>query len=91
MNQQNYAQLHVWSFGFALGLLWGLWVLATGLTALFFGLGVGFVETMRTVYLGYEASIPGSFIGGIWGFVDMFVLGSALAAFYNFLIRRKKS
>lgn len=83
MKKSCCAKLHAFSFGVALGIVWGLSILITGLVAWGTGYGAGFVETMRTIYIGYEASVQGSIVGGIWGFVDMFIGGVIIAAIYN--------
>lgn len=80
------AKLHVFSFGFALGIVWGVAMLITGLVAWGTGYGAGFVETMRTIYIGYDATLPGSFIGGAWGFADMFLMGVIIAGLYNLFL-----
>lgn len=87
-NELGYGKLHVWSLALALGIMWGISMFLAGLSAFLFGLGVGFVETMRTLYLGYNATVVGSIIGGIWGFIDMFIFGVIFAAIYNFFVSR---
>lgn len=87
MTKRCYARLHVWGFGFALGIVWAIAMLLTGLVAMTTGWGEGFVETARTMYIGYQASVVGSFIGAAWGFVDMFICGVILAAIYNLFLR----
>ena len=78
------SKLHAFSFAMALGIVWAISILLTGLIAWGTGYGAGFVETMRTIYIGYEATIVGSIIGAVWGFIDMFIAGFILAALYNF-------
>lgn len=87
MMQSCYAKLHIWSFGLALGILWGLSTFFTGLIAMGSGMGAGFVEVMHTIYIGYAATPMGSVIGGAWGFVDMFFAGVIIAALYNLSLR----
>ena len=77
------AKLHSFSFGLSLGLIWGISMLVLGWVGMETGLGVGFVETMRTIYIGYSATAKGFVWGGIWGFVHMFILGFIVAAIYN--------
>lgn len=83
MTNHCYAKLHVLSFGLALGIVWGVSIFVIGLIAMTTDWGGGFVETMHTVYIGYEPTILGSIIGGIWGFVDLFIGGMIIAAIYN--------
>ena len=72
------------SLGLAIGLTWGVSVLIMGLLATHFLYGTAFVSAMGHVYVGYEASILGSFIGGVIGFVDAFIVGAIIAWLYNF-------
>lgn len=84
MHHHGKIRLAIVPFGLALGLLWGLSVLITGLiTTLHGGWGVGFVTTIGSMYIGYTNTYLGSIIGGIWGFVDGFIGGILLAWFYN--------
>ena len=45
------------------------------------------ISIMSSVYLGYDATIPGLIIGGIWGFVDGAICGYILASLYNHFMR----
>lgn len=69
--------------GLALGVLWGLTLFVMGLVAYYFSYGRPFVEIISAIYLGYEPSIKGSFIGGISGFVGAFIIGFLVAWLYN--------
>lgn len=69
--------------GLALGVLWGLFIFVLGLVAYYYTYGRPFVEALSTVYIGYEPSIKGSFIGGISGFIAAFILGFLIAWLYN--------
>src|SRR5579871_3138579 len=80
------AKLHIWSFGLAFGIVWGLSLLIIAWIGMKTGLGVPFVETIRTVYVGYSATAQGIIWGGVWGFTHMFVVGVILAAIYNFFV-----
>jgi len=71
------------ALGLALGVFWGVWMLLMGLLAYHFSYGRPFVEAMGTLYLGYEPSVMGSFIGGLIGFVDAFIAGLIVAWLYN--------
>lgn len=83
-------KLHVWSFGFALGIFWGVSLLLTGWLAMLTGWGENFVAAMKTLYVGYDINFWGSVIGGIWGFVDMFITGVILAWLYNVVIPKNR-
>ena len=69
--------------GLSLGIIWGISVLATGLLAYSLNYGLSFVVNMKSLYIGYEASIMGSIIGGVYGFIDGLIGGAILAWLYN--------
>ncbi len=71
------------AFGLSLGIIWGVSVLMMGLLAHYFAYGTEFVGAMGVVYIGYESSIVGSIIGGLFGFIDAFVGGALIAWLYN--------
>jgi len=76
-------KLHVLSVGIALGVMWGLGILALGLISWLTGWGDKMVELMASMYIGYDDTLGGSFIGAIWGFVDAFIGGVVFAWLYN--------
>lgn len=71
------------ALGLSLGIFWGAWVLIAGLVAFYYEFGTPFVTAMGSVYMGYEASIVGSLIGGIIAFIDAFLCGAFIAWLYN--------
>lgn len=75
------------AFGLALGLLWGGGVLFMGLTAIVCSWARPFVDVLSVMYRGYSASLLGSFIGTVWGFVDAFIGGVIFAWLYNKLLK----
>jgi hypothetical protein len=74
------------ALGVAIGVLWAAYVLFCGITAMF-GWGVALVHTLSSLYLGYDASIPGAIIGALWGFVDGYIAGFVIAWLYNKLAK----
>lgn len=48
-----------------------------------FGWGVGLVDAISSLYIGYGPSIVGAIIGAIWGFVDGYIAGVVIAWLYN--------
>jgi hypothetical protein len=76
-------KLHPWALGMSIGLLWGLSILLMGLMAHYLEYGVEFVSSVGTLYIGYEKTILGSFIGGGFGFLDGFIMGVLIAWLYN--------
>src|SRR5262245_43082011 len=83
----TYSRIHPWSFGLALGVVWGLSLLIAGLVAMATGWGQGFIDTMGTVYLGFQATVVGSIIGAAWAFIDLFIFGVIIASIYNLFLR----
>jgi hypothetical protein len=71
------------AFGLSLGVIWGTSVLIMGLLAQYFSYGTEFVSAMGVIYIGYEPSIMGSVIGGLFGFIDALVGGILIAWLYN--------
>lgn len=78
-------QLKVCSFGFAMGLIWGLGILLLAWLSMWCagGWGAGFIKVLSSVYTGYAATWVGGLIGGLWGFVDFFIFGALVAWVYN--------
>jgi len=77
------AKLNVRAFGLACGVTWGLAMFIMGVIDIFTSWGDALGALMSTLYIGYSPTILGSFIGGIWGFVDAGIGGMAVAWLYN--------
>lgn len=78
------ACLSVKGFALAGGLLWGVAVLLVGLAALYVdGWGMAIVDLLDSIYVGYEATVVGSLVGGIWAFIDGFIGCAVFAWLYN--------
>lgn len=71
------------ALGLAMGILWGLFVLIMGLLAAYYSYGTPFVSSMGVLYVGYQPTVSGAFIGCLIGFVDAFIVGAILAWLYN--------
>lgn len=82
--KQTVARLHPFALGMSLGVIWSLSTFIMALFVMGFEYGQGFVSGMSNLYIGYEASLLGAFIGMIWGFIDAFVGGFLIAWLYNF-------
>ncbi|CAJ37739.1 bacteriophage holin [Methanocella arvoryzae] len=82
------AELRPTALGLTAGILWGLAVLVTGLTAALFGYGLKFVDVVGSFYLGYEPTVIGSILGGVWGFFDGLIGGFVFALLYNYLAKK---
>ena len=84
MSNRGKHHLHVISFGLAVGVTWALGIFILGIVNIFFSTwGVDFISSIGSVYVGYEPTILGSILGGIWAFIDGFIGGVILAWLYN--------
>lgn len=81
------AKLNVKALGLTLGIVWGAALLIMGIVATFFNYGDGFVGALGSLYCGYKATILGSLIGGVWGFIDAGICGVIIAWLYNKLAK----
>jgi len=73
--------------GIAAGIVWGFACFITGLLANT-GIGLGFVNVMASIYIGYQPGILGAILGLIYGFCDGFTGGFAVSWFYNKLEKK---
>lgn len=83
----NKCNLSPMALGMSLGVVWGVSVFITGLLAYYMSYGKPFVLAMSSVYIGYDPSIVGSFIGGAFGFIDGFIGGLIIGALYNYFVK----
>ncbi|RME31621.1 hypothetical protein D6789_02130 [Candidatus Woesearchaeota archaeon] len=74
--------LDIKAFALAGGTLWGLGVCFLGIIAMF-GWGASLVTVLSSLYRGYDASVLGAVIGGLWGFADGAVGCALFAWLYN--------
>jgi len=77
------AKLNIKALGLTFGIIWGITILIIGIAAACGSYGELIVALLGSIYIGYEASILGSLIGAIWGFVDAFIFGVIIAWLYN--------
>lgn len=75
-------KFNVNAFGLTLGIVWGAASLILGLLAMS-GYGADMVAGLGKVYIGYEATVVGALIGGVWGFIDAYIGGIVIAWLYN--------
>lgn len=79
-----YSKLSVCNLGAAMGGVWAISMFLLALLAAFFDVGTPIVDLMGSLYVGYDASVIGAFIGFIWGFIDGYIGGILIAMLYNF-------
>jgi hypothetical protein len=77
------SKLSIKALGLAMGILWGAAMFFLGILNMFSNWGSGIQQAMATLYIGYQPTILGSIIGGIWGFFDCGIAGILLAWLYN--------
>ena len=72
--------------GFSLGIVWGVFVIIVGWIAGLTQLSsaANFVSVLGQTYIGYEATLLGGLIGGLWGFIILFFFGWFVAKVYNY-------
>ncbi len=75
------------ALGLACGILWGGGCLFMGLTAMACSWAQPFVRVLSVMYRGYSATLAGSLIGTVWGFIDGAIGGLLLAWLYNKLAK----
>ncbi|MCK5260449.1 MAG: bacteriophage holin [Candidatus Omnitrophica bacterium] len=76
-------KLDVRAFGLTLGCIWSFVVLALGMVSMLSNWGTRTVKLFSTVYIGYRATLQGSFIGAAWGFIDGAISGIVIAWAFN--------
>lgn len=83
MSETYRMRLHVFAFGMAIGVSWAISMLLIGLSGHFFQTNTNLIASMGEMYVGFNATIGGSFIGALWGFIDGFIGGVVVAFLYN--------
>ncbi|KTD18819.1 Uncharacterised protein [Legionella lansingensis] len=74
------------ALGLSLGVIWGVSILLLGLIATFYEYGRPFVTAVGVLYVGYQPTILGSFLGGLIAFIDSFIGGVIIAWLYNLFL-----
>jgi len=77
-------KLNVKALAFACSLLWGLLVFLVTWWVIVIHGASGNPTWLGQIYLGYNISAAGSFIGLGWGLVDGLIGGAAIAWLYNY-------
>ena len=86
---RNASGLDSLAFGLACGLLWSIGVVALGIVARF-GWGRRWERLLADAYRGYNETLSGLVVGGVWAFADGFTGGYAFARLYNRLLREAR-
>jgi hypothetical protein len=75
--------LDIWAWGLAVGSGWGFVIFVIGVVSRLMNLDPKIIKLFARVYIGYKGTIPGSFIGAVWGFMDGAISGMLMAGIYN--------
>ena len=76
------------ALGLSLGVVWGGALFITTWLSYLTGYGKLFLEVLAgSVYPGYSISPAGSFIGLLYGFIDLFIMGTILGWVYNKIVK----
>lgn len=78
-------RLNPLKLGLASGILWSLGIFFMTLISKYTGWGMYWLSQWMDVYIGYNFSILGAFIGLIWAFIDGFVTLFLFGWLYNLL------
>jgi hypothetical protein len=73
--------------GVAVGSVAAVYFFLIGVTATYLGWGGEIVTAFSTIFIGYDATLVGSFAGGLWALIEWFALGVIMAFVYNTLHR----
>jgi hypothetical protein len=84
-----YARIKPVALGVALGLCWGLSIFLLTFFILWHGQTMELTSKLGRIYLGYTVSVPGAFVGLLYGFVHGFIGGWFVAFVYNKLVPRE--
>ncbi len=76
-------ELNAKALGLSIGIIEALVLALLGYVAMQFGYGQAVIDSIGTLFKGYDASLGGIIIGAIWGFVKGFVLGILIGWLYN--------
>lgn len=72
------------ALGMGLGIVWGLALFMTTWLSYLTGYGKLFLDVFAgSIYPGYTISPLGSVLGLIYGFLDLFIMGSLVGWIYN--------
>lgn len=78
-----YAKLNPVKLGLASGIMWGLTLLLMTLISIYTGWGMFWLSQWMDLYVGFDLTLSGAFIGLIYGFVDGFVCLFIFGWLYN--------
>jgi len=78
-------KLNPWAFSGAVMITWFIYIVLLGITSAF-GWGTQLMNSLSSIYVGYDVTLLGILIGGLWAAVDAFVFGLLIALIYNWTL-----
>ena len=82
-------KLKPFALGLSIGLVWGVTLFITTWLSYFTGYGKLLLDVLAgSVYPGYTISPAGSFVGFLYGFVDLSIIGILIGWIYNRIVRQ---
>jgi hypothetical protein len=82
-------KLNIKAFALVCGIFWGLIVFKLTWWQILLNGATGELTYIGRIYLGYNISPLGSFIGLIWGFFHGLIVGAIFAWLYNLFVGSK--
>lgn len=73
--------------GVACGVTWGVATFLLGLFNIYGDWGGTLLDVMSSLYIGFDYTLKGAFIGLLWGLVEGFIFGAVTAYLYNLCIK----
>lgn len=86
-NETRNSRLGIVSFGMAIGVAEGMYMLCFAWMACVSGFGLHLILTLSAVMPGYAPTFIGGLIGAIEGFIDGFIFGIIASSVYNICMR----
>jgi hypothetical protein len=81
-------KINALALGLSLGLVWGVVLFLTTWLSYYTGYAKLFLEVLaESIYPGYTISPVGSLLGLVYGFLDLFIMGSITGWLYNRITR----
>ncbi len=86
-HQKSNSRLSSCALGVAFGVTWGMAIFLLGLFNIYGDWGGALLDTMSSLYIGFDYTIVGAFIGLLWGLVEGFICGALIAYIYNLCVK----
>ena len=76
-------KINIKALALSFGIIWGLAIFLLTVWFLIMCYEGNLLAKLGSVYLGYSVSLPGAFIGLMYGFIDGLIGGALLGYLYN--------